>query len=121
MENWCYDQATVDGMAVHYQTGAPIPADLWKKVKDSKNFMTGTGMLRQVHFSMLDLVLHSAPTEDPHAVANQLAREGYQVAQPLQEDRFLCGFSHIFAGGYSAGYFSYKWAEVRSYEPCKSI
>lgn len=114
MENWCYDQATVDGMAVHYQTGAPIPADLWKKVKDSKNFMTGTGMLRQVHFSMLDLVLHSAPTEDPHAVANQLAREGYQVAQPLQEDRFLCGFSHIFAGGYSAGYFSYKWAEVLS-------
>ena len=115
MENWCYDQATVDGMAVHYETGSPIPADLWRKVKDSKNFMTGTGMLRQVHFSMLDLLLHSSHhAEDPHATAVQLARQGYQVAAALPEDRFLCGFSHIFAGGYSAGYFSYKWAEVLS-------
>jgi len=117
MENWCYDKATVDGMAVHYETGAPIPPELWAKVKAAKNFRAASTMLRQLQFAVTDLTLHSS--FDPagplsiHDVYRTVAQR-YQVKGPQDFDRFLCGFSHIFAGGYSAGYFSYKWAEVLS-------
>jgi oligopeptidase A len=117
MENWCYDKATVDKMAVHYQTGQGIPAELWDKVKAAKNYRAGSMMLRQLQFSVTDLQLHSdfqpGGATTVHDVYKTVAKT-YQVQDPMEYDRFLCGFSHIFAGGYSAGYYSYKWAEVLS-------
>lgn len=117
MENWCYDKATVDKMAKHYETGETIPTDLWNKVKAAKNYRAGSMMLRQLQFSVTDLQLHSAfqPGGDKsvHDLYKEVAKT-YQIQEPLEYDRFLCGFSHIFAGGYSAGYYSYKWAEVLS-------
>jgi len=117
MENWCYDKATVDKMAVHFETGETIPEDLWNKVVASKNYRAGSMMLRQLQFAVTDLQLHSSfqPGSGPsvHDVYKQVAKT-YQVQEPMDYDRFLCGFSHIFAGGYSAGYYSYKWAEVLS-------
>jgi len=117
MENWCYDKATVDKMAVHYETGETIPEELWNKVKAAKNYRAGSMMLRQLQFSVTDLQLHSnfQPGGDSsvHDLYKKVAAT-YQVQKPMEYDRFLCGFSHIFAGGYSAGYYSYKWAEVLS-------
>jgi len=119
MENWCYDKATIDKMAVHYETGEKIPEELWTKIKDSKNFRSASMMLRQLHFAVLDLTLHSsfdpatADSKSVHDVCQEVA-EKYLVQPPMDYDRFLCGFGHIFAGGYAAGYYSYKWAEVLS-------
>jgi oligopeptidase A len=117
MENWCYDRPTIYGFAKHYQTGEPLPEELFKKIKASKNFQAGMGMLRQLFFGAMDMELHSNydPYSDksPFDVQHELAKK-YTVIPPLPEDRFLCSFGHIFAGGYSAGYYSYKWAEVMS-------
>ena len=117
MENWCYHRPTLNKMSKHVDTGASLPDDLYAKLVAAKNFRAGSQMLRQVHFSSVDLELHSryVPGADGgvFAVDRRLA-ERTSVMTPLPEDRFLCSFSHIFAGGYSAGYFSYKWAEVLS-------
>ena len=117
MENWCYDKKTLHGFAKHYVTGETIPDDLFEKVKAAKNFHAGLAMVRQLYFGMLDLRLHSTydPSGDktPFDIQREVATQ-YSVIPPLTEDRFLCSFSHIFAGGYSAGYYSYKWAEVMS-------
>eukprot|EP00878_Enallax_costatus_P002366 GHUV01002542.1.p1 GENE.GHUV01002542.1~~GHUV01002542.1.p1 ORF type:complete len:832 (+),score=220.74 GHUV01002542.1:594-3089(+) len=117
MENWCYDRPTLYSFAKHYQTGEPLPEDMFKRLKEAKTFRSGTMMLRQVHFSTIDLELHSRFTpgsgESVFDRDAQVAKKT-QVMQPFPEDRFLCSFSHIFAGGYSAGYYSYKWAEVLS-------
>ncbi|MBF2058310.1 MAG: M3 family metallopeptidase [Cyanobacterium sp. T60_A2020_053] len=117
MENWCLEKNTLFGMAKHYETGETLPQHYYNKLVDSKNYMSASGMLRQLHFSLLDLELHSSyrvgDGESPHDVARRLA-EKTLVMKPLPEDRFLCAFGHIFAGGYSAGYYSYKWAEVLS-------
>ncbi|EIE24885.1 peptidase M3 family protein [Coccomyxa subellipsoidea C-169] len=119
MENWCYNRETLNSFARHYETGEPLPEDLYQKLVAARTFRSGSGMLRQLHFSELDLVLHSRyepaegrtvfESEEVKAVESRTT-----VLPPLPEDRFLCGFSHIFAGGYAAGYFSYKWAEVLS-------
>eukprot|EP00286_Rhodomonas_abbreviata_P022876 CAMPEP_0181314246 /NCGR_PEP_ID=MMETSP1101-20121128/14708_1 /TAXON_ID=46948 /ORGANISM="Rhodomonas abbreviata, Strain Caron Lab Isolate" /LENGTH=710 /DNA_ID=CAMNT_0023421311 /DNA_START=337 /DNA_END=2469 /DNA_ORIENTATION=+ len=117
MENWCYDKATMDKVAVHYETGEKMPAELFEKVKAAKNYRAATMMLRQLQFAVTDLTLHSSYDPTGSASVHDLYREvakKYQVMQPLDYDRFLCGFSHIFAGGYAAGYYSYKWAEVLS-------
>jgi len=119
MENWCYDPATVydAGMAKHYETGEPLPRDLFGKLCEQRTFQAGMGMIRQLMFGALDMRLHH--TYDPHGdqspfeLQHELA-ERYAVLPPLPDDRFLCSFGHIFAGGYSAGYYSYKWAEVLS-------
>ncbi len=117
MENWCYDRATLFGMAKHYQTGEALPESYYQKLIDSKNYMSGSGMLRQLHFSLVDIELHhryqSGGAETPMQVRSRLA-EKTMVIPPLPEDNFLCSFGHIFAGGYAAGYYSYKWAEVLS-------
>ena len=118
MENWCYDTPTLYAFAKHHETGAPLPAALFEKVRAAKNFQAGLGMLRQLYFGAMDMQLHSDkfnPSGDKSIfqVQHEMASL-YTVIPPLPEDRFLCSFSHIFAGGYSAGYYSYKWAEVMS-------
>ncbi|WP_199194065.1 M3 family metallopeptidase [Pleurocapsa sp. CCALA 161] len=117
MENWCYDRATLFGMAKHYQTGETLPEEYYQKLVAAKNYMSGSGMLRQLHFGMLDMELHSnyqpGGAETPNDVRDRLAKTT-SVLQPIPEDNFLCSFGHIFAGGYAAGYYSYKWAEVLS-------
>ena len=117
MENFCYDEATLYGMAQHYETGEPLPKELYHKLCEQKTYQAGMGMIRQLFFGSLDLALHSTydPKGDvtPFQLQHQMA-EKFTVIPPLPEDRFLCGFGHIFAGGYAAGYYSYKWAEVLS-------
>ena len=117
MENWCYDRATLMGMARHWQSGEPLPEADYQKLLAARTFMGGSATLRQVHFALTDLRLHSQWTPDGGQSPEQLRRELARtttVLEPIAEDAFLCAFSHIFAGGYSAGYYSYKWAEVLS-------
>ena len=117
MENWCYDEPTLYGFAKHYETGEPLPKELFEKIKAAKNFNAGMAMLRQLYFGMLDMTLHSTydpcGEESPFDIQQKIAKD-YTLISPLPEDRFLCSFAHIFAGGYAAGYYSYMWAEVMS-------
>jgi len=117
MENWCYDRATLLGMARHWQTGEPLPEAEFAKLQAARTFMGGAATLRQVHFALTDLRLHSQWTPEGGVTPEQLRRQiatTTTVLEPIEEDAFLCSFGHIFAGGYSAGYYSYKWAEVLS-------
>ncbi len=117
MENWCYEKPTLFGMAKHYETGETLPEHYYQKLLAAKNYMSGSGMLRQLHFSILDLELHyryrPGGNETAKNVRDRLAKTT-TILPPLPEDAFLCAFGHIFAGGYAAGYYSYKWAEVLS-------
>ncbi len=117
MENWCYDRPTLFGMAKHYETGETLPEEYYQKLVAAKNYRSGSMMLRQLHFGLLDMELHSnyqpGGDETPSDVRDRLAKTT-SVLQPIPEDNFLCSFGHIFAGGYAAGYYSYKWAEVLS-------
>ncbi len=117
MENWCYDKATLLGLARHWQSGEPLPEGEYDKLLAARTFMAGAATLRQVHFSLTDLRLHSSWTPDcgqsPEQVRRQIAITT-TVLEPIEEDALLCSFGHIFAGGYAAGYYSYKWAEVLS-------
>ena len=117
MENWCYERPTLMGMAKHYETGEPLPEHYYQKLVAARNYMSGSGMLRQLHFSLLDIELHyryrPGGNETPDDVRNRIAKNT-TILPPLPEDNFLCAFGHIFAGGYAAGYYSYKWAEVLS-------
>lgn len=120
MENWCYDEPTVYGFANHYETGEPLPKELFEKLKAQKTYNAGMMACRQLYFGQMDMELHSKfdPTNDEGEtifdVQRRVAEKYSPYNMPLDEDRFLCAFSHIFAGGYSAGYYSYKWAEVMS-------
>jgi oligopeptidase A len=117
MENWCYHRDTLLGLSGHVDTGAPLPDDLYEKICAARNYRAGSQMLRQLYFAFLDLALHH--NYDPHGpesifqVQERIAKIT-TVLPPLPEDRFLCSFGHIFSGGYAAGYYSYKWAEVLS-------
>ncbi len=117
MENWCYDRPTLFGMAKHYETGEPLPEHYYQKLLAARNYMSGSSTLRQIHFSSVDLELHCRyrPGSDETAadVRHRIAKTT-TVLPPLPEDAFLCAFGHIFGGGYAAGYYSYKWAEVLS-------
>lgn len=116
MENWCYHEPTLKSFAKHYETGDEIPNKLFNKLLENKNFNSGLGMLRQIYFSMMDLYLYSNDInseEDILNVQKDFAKR-YLVTPIYDDDKFLCSFSHIFAGGYSAGYYSYKWAEIMS-------
>ncbi len=115
MENWCYDAATISQLAHHWQTGAALPTALFDRICAARIFRAGSATVRQVYLSALDLELHHRmrPGETPQDVQQRIAAATLIMA-PLPDDRFLCSFSHIFAGGYAAGYYSYKWAEVLS-------
>ena len=117
MENWCLDHATLMGMARHWQTQDPLPETEFKKLQTSRTFNAGLATLRQIHFALTDLRLHSVWTPELEITPNAMRRDiavTTTVMPPIPEDEFLCAFGHIFAGGYSAGYYSYKWAEVLS-------
>jgi oligopeptidase A len=115
MENWVYERSVMDLISGHYQTGEVLPNTLFEKIRAAKNYMAASQMLRQLYFSLLDLELHEKydGTESVRTIQRRIAAD-YTVIPPLEEDAFLCSFSHIFAGGYAAGYYSYKWAEVLS-------
>jgi oligopeptidase A len=117
MENWCYHRDTLVGLSRHIETGAPLPDELFEKIRASRTFQAGLQTLRQLNFGFLDLELHHRfiprGAETPFDVQRRVAARA-TVLPPIPEDRFLCGFSHIFQGGYAAGYYSYKWAEVLS-------
>jgi oligopeptidase A len=105
------------GMAKHYETGEPLPEEYYQKLLAAKNYMSGSATLRQIHFSILDVELHyryrPGSGETPKQVRDRIAKTT-TILPPLPEDNFLCVFGHIFGGGYAAGYYSYKWAEVLS-------
>ena len=117
MENWCYHRPTLLSMAVHYQTGSPLPEDLYRRLCQARTFRAASQMLRQLQLGMTDMELHSrcdsTGEESPFEIERRVA-EMTSILPPLPENRFLCAFQHIFAGGYAAGYYSYKWAEVLS-------
>lgn len=117
MENFCWEWDVLQHMTEHAETGAPLPRALYDKMIAAKNFQSGLQMLRQVEFSLFDMHLHY--DHDPRGsktVAEVLAEVRHRVAVivPPAFNRFQNSFSHIFAGGYAAGYYSYKWAEVLS-------
>jgi oligopeptidase A len=117
MENWCYERGTLMGMAKHWQSGESLPEAEYQKLLAARTFMGGSATLRQVHLALTDLRLHSAWSPSCGQSPDQMRREIAKTTtalEPIAEDAFLCAFSHIFAGGYSAGYYSYKWAEVLS-------
>ncbi|CAN4083113.1 unnamed protein product [Withania somnifera] len=117
MENWCYHRDTLMGIAKHHETGETLPEDIYKKLLAAKTFRAGTLSLRQLRFATVDLELHAkyvpGGSESIYCVDQRVSKRT-QVLPPLPDDKFLASFSHIFAGGYAAGYYSYKWAEVLS-------
>jgi oligopeptidase A len=117
MENWCYHEPTLRTISGHWETEEPLPDDLVKKLMDAKVFMAASAMMRQLEFGMTDIELHSNfnpyGKEIPFEVHREIALKT-NILEPMKEDHFLCAFTHIFAGGYAAGYYSYKWAEVLS-------
>jgi oligopeptidase A len=117
MENWCWEREALDLIAAHYQSGAKIPEDLYAKMTAAKNFQSGMQFVRQLEFSLFDMRLHSDYDPDGGQSVQQLldaVRAEVAVVVPPAFNRFQNGFTHVFAGGYAAGYYSYKWAEVLS-------
>ena len=117
MENFCWEWDVLQHMARHVDTGAPLPRELYDKMLAAKNFQSGLATLRQIEFSLFDMRLHSDFDPDAGRSALELldeVRRGVAVVVPPAWNRFPNSFSHIFAGGYAAGYYSYKWAEVLS-------
>jgi len=114
LENWCYEKEALALFATHYETGALIPMELVQKIKDSATFQEGMQTLRQLSFGLLDMSWHG---EDPTAISHVKAQEnkafeGTDLFPETSETCMSTSFSHIFQGGYSSGYYSYKWAEV---------
>ena len=117
MENWCYHKPTLLGMTAHYETGEPLPEELFEKLCQARTYRAGSNMLRQLLFGMTDMTLHTSFDPDGGESVFELHRrisEKTSVLPLLTEDRSLCAFQHIFSGGYAAGYYGYKWAEVLS-------
>lgn len=117
LENWCWESEALAFISGHYETGEPLPADLLEKMLTARNFQAAMQMLRQLEFALFDFRLHQEfdPT-NPAQLPALLDEVRSQVAvmTPPAFNRFQHSFSHIFAGGYAAGYYSYKWAEVLS-------
>lgn len=117
MENWCWEPEAIPLISGHYQTGESLPQSLLDKMLAAKNFQSGLQMIRQLEFSLFDFRLHAeydpAAPKSAQDVLNDV-REQVAVIKPPAFNRFENSFSHIFAGGYAAGYYSYKWAEVLS-------
>ncbi|MCK6405393.1 MAG: M3 family metallopeptidase [Rhodocyclaceae bacterium] len=117
MENYCWEWDVLKDMSAHVDTGAPLPHELFEKMLAAKNFLSGMQTVRQIEFSLFDLLLHHDFDPDGEMSVMQLleeVRNEIAVVFPPDWHRFPNSFSHIFAGGYAAGYYSYKWAEVLS-------
>jgi oligopeptidase A len=115
MENFCWESDVLQRLTAHVETGEPLPLPLFDKMVAAKNFQSGIGTLRQVEMGLFDLRIHAEPgaARRVQEVLDEV-REEVSVLSPPAFNRFQHSFSHIFAGGYSAGYYSYKWAEVLS-------
>jgi oligopeptidase A len=115
MENFCWEWNVLRHMTSHVQTGEPLPRALFDKMVAARNFQSGLQTLRQIEFALFDMLLHTShnPQDDFLPLLNQVRAE-VAVVHPPQWNRAAHTFSHIFAGGYAAGYYSYKWAEVLS-------
>ncbi|XOV79951.1 MAG: oligopeptidase A [Aestuariibacter sp.] len=115
LENWCWEEEALSFISGHYQTAQPLPKELLDKLLAARNFQSAMQMARQIEFSLFDFGLHQQYQSgmDVQAYINDV-RQKVAVMQPPEYNRFQCSFSHIFAGGYAAGYYSYKWAEVLS-------
>ncbi|KPJ92384.1 MAG: oligopeptidase A, partial [Gammaproteobacteria bacterium SG8_15] len=117
MENFCWEKESIDLIARHYQSGESLPSDLFEKMTAAKNFQSGMQMVRQLEFALFDFRMHME--YDP-AIGDRIqdtlneVRQEVAVITPASYNRFQHSFTHIFAGGYAAGYYSYKWAEVLS-------
>ncbi|WDF94752.1 oligopeptidase A [Aeromonas dhakensis] len=117
LENWCWESEALAFISGHHETGEPLPADLLEKMLTARNFQAAMQMLRQLEFALFDFRLHQefdpANADQIPALLDEVRRE-VAVMTPPAFNRFQHSFSHIFAGGYAAGYYSYKWAEVLS-------
>lgn len=117
MENYCWEREGLDLIAGHVDSGEPLPTELLERLQAAKNFQSAMALVRQLEFSLFDLRLHhefSTPTATDVQRLLDEVREAVSVVPKVDFNRFQNGFSHIFAGGYAAGYYSYKWAEVLS-------
>jgi oligopeptidase A len=117
MENFCWEWDVLQGMTAHVKTGEPLPRELYDKMLAAKNFQSGMQTLRQVEFSLIDMHLHYDFDPNSQKTVQALVdevRSKFSVLIPPAFNRFQHSFGHIFAGGYAAGYYSYKWAEVLS-------
>ena len=117
MENWCWERETLDLIAAHYETNESLPQELFERLVATKNFQSGMQMVRQLEFALFDMRIHAEYERDRggriQEILNEVRREVAVVPVPAF-NRFQHGFAHIFGGGYAAGYYSYKWAEVLS-------
>ena len=115
LENFAYESAILKRFGFHYESGKPIPKELMKKIKETKNYQAALGILRQVEFSLFDFKLHQKcyQGEEIQTLLDSI-REKTSLLPAPKHNKFQHGFAHIFAGGYAAGYYSYKWAEVLS-------
>jgi oligopeptidase A len=117
MENWCWEREALDLIAGHYQTGEPLPQQLYERMQAARNFQSAMQMVRQLEFSLFDFRIHRdfdpAKGGRVYDILDEV-RQQVAVMKPPSFNRFPHSFSHIFAGGYGAGYYSYKWAEVLS-------
>jgi oligopeptidase A len=117
MENWCWQRETLDQISGHYLSGEKLTDDLLQKMQAAKDFQAGMVMVRQLEFSLFDITLHQdtriASAADIQTLLDAVRKEA-AVVKVADFNRFQNSFSHIFAGGYAAGYYSYKWAEVLS-------
>ncbi|HHO77104.1 MAG TPA: M3 family peptidase [Deltaproteobacteria bacterium] len=117
MENWCYHKPTLMGISRHIHSGGALPDELFEKIMAARTYRSGSLMMRQIEYGMIDMALHHSyepgKGESPFDLQRTIS-EKLSVMPPLPADRFLCSFAHIFAGGYAAGYYSYKWSEVLS-------
>ena len=115
MENWCWDKDMLQSMSSHRETGAVIPTELCDRLISAKYFQTAMATIRQLEFALVDMELYgrydARESREPNIILSEI-RKRVRVTPVYANDRFLTTFSHIFAGGYSAGYYSYKWAEV---------
>lgn len=117
MENWCWEREAMDLFSGHYETGEPMPRALFDKLIATRHFQAAMQMVRQLEFSLFDMRLHAEYEPDAGPRIQEIldeVRAQVSVVRPPAFNRFQHGFSHIFAGGYAAGYYSYKWAEVLS-------
>jgi Zn-dependent oligopeptidase len=113
MENWCYEPEALALFAKHYETGEIIPQQYVDKIKESASFLEGMATLRQLSFGLLDMAYHAKPQKIDHVKAFEKAAMDHTTLYPdVAENCMSVSFSHIFQGGYSSGYYSYKWAEV---------
>jgi oligopeptidase A len=117
LENWCWERKALALISGHFESGAPLPDELYEKMLAAKNFQSGMQMVRQLEFALFDFRLHLEYQPEQGGRIQQIldeVRAEVAVVHPPEINRFQHGFSHIFSGGYAAGYYSYKWAEVLS-------